>query len=190
VEVSVTLAGTTSTQRKLRSARSIRNPSTGVLTATVSPMLPAPPQSLFEIAAFLSSTSPSCCRGRPVDQDCEESVIHERASVVSATGQAKRERNAQKDTRFTGDERSELARQPWTSFPGARRRQGAHDVICGAAPLTQQEQQQQQPQEEACLSSSGAYLPSRQPETRPSQDPFKTVPHVGLCEEPDSPTLG
>jgi hypothetical protein len=47
-----------------------------------------------------------------------------------------------------------------------------------------------QPQEEACLSSSGACLPNRQPETRPSQDPFKTVPHVGLCEEPDSPALG
>jgi hypothetical protein len=86
VEVAGTLAGTTSIQRTLRSARSIRNPSAGILTATVSPTLPAPLQSLFEIAAFLSSTSPSCCRSRPVDQDCEESVIHERASVVSATG--------------------------------------------------------------------------------------------------------
>ena len=53
--------------------------------------------------------------------------------------------------------------------------------------LTQQEQQP--PPEETCLSSSGADLPSRQPDPCPSQDPFETAQSVGLSEIPESSSL-
>ena len=192
VEIATPFTGAASIVGTRCAARYLRNLPSGEST-TVPPLTPLVPQpSLLENFASLSAPPlcPAAVAARST-KTAKKSPFKNRpwwsvpvlAQEQEQVGQDKSHKIPESLERSASSSHDDLGRD--------LQAQDEEEEPTTSGELQQPTQQeQQQPQDETCLSSSGASFPSRQPDTWPSQYPFKTAQFVELSEIPESPSLG